>query len=183
MNIYMLVMLVGSNGFHISRHQSHQTPWIPRRVLQWQQCLASPMTSILGNTAMATAVEAGRQWLVPKMLRALRSDHVSRGYIHRGVFFWIFRMGAATHQTVPCFLPWFNNTQGTTNIQLECRWKTGCDPQPANHMVCCTSQGKVMWFPTTFACHLMRSGLSSNFVAICGQGCKVQSCCYANIVE
>eukprot|EP00435_Cladocopium_sp_Y103_P005850 s3873_g1.t2 len=33
-------------------------------------------TSILGNSAMAAAVEAGRQWLVPKMLRALRSDHV-----------------------------------------------------------------------------------------------------------
>ena len=74
MNIYILV---GSNGFQI-RHV-----WIPRRVLQWQQCLAFPMatgaTSILGNSAMATAVEAGRQWLVPKMLRALRSHHVSRG--------------------------------------------------------------------------------------------------------
>ena len=74
MNIYILV---ASNGFQI-RHV-----WIPRRVLQWQQCLAFPMatgaTNILGNSAMATAVEAGRQWLVPKMLRALRSHHVSRG--------------------------------------------------------------------------------------------------------
>lgn len=35
--------------------------------------------NILGNSAMATAIEAQQQWLVPKLLSDLKAQNVQRG--------------------------------------------------------------------------------------------------------